>query len=339
MKTKTLLLFLSFLATSSLWASIPTTEGLFRNNNNTDVQATLVMVTLQAEKKLNEKALEKPVEDSPLSEADVMKPEEQINKKVNLKYLFSVNEREDVEVVRVIYKPGKMDDDNIIDVKYYKNLEKGVVENTNRKGLVLGLLSSLALNRSEEISAFLKKVSTNYKSNEELIDPEKRDLYNQYKKYLKLIKEDESLKESLDNPMAPKDEEVRKTVEKIKERPFLQKDPHVSLEKKDASFLWKVDLDVLDAIFDGKTQRLQKLNFTKESDELAISLDDYILFNGNNELPKTIKMNTLSHTFILRTSSHVQLNLGSKSMWQRYNEYIQKLKSNGETESTDFFFL
>ena len=100
--------------------------------------------------------------------------------------------------------------------------------------LVLGLLSSLALNRSEEISAFLKKVSTNYKSNEELIDPEKRDLYNQYKKYLKLIKEDESLKESLDNPMAPKDEEVRKTVEKIKERPFLQKDPHVSLEKKDA---------------------------------------------------------------------------------------------------------
>ncbi len=326
---------------NNLWASVPTTEGLFRNNNNSDVQASLVMVTLQAQKGMNKELLEKPIgeSDTSLNGIKDIATEEKQEKKVNLKYLFSVNDNEDVEVVRVIYKPGKMDDSNIISVKYYKNLADGVVNNPEMKGLVLGLLSSLALNRSQEMSAFLKKVSKDYKSNNELIDPEKRDLYSKYKKYLKLTKEDESLKESMENPLEPQDEEIKKTVELIKERPFLQKDPHVSLDKKNTHFLWKVDLDVLDAVFDGKTQRLMKVDYKKLEEKITISLDDYILFNGTNELPKTIKMNTSKSTYTLRTSSHVQLNLGTKSMWTRYNEYLAKLKENGEVENVDFFFL
>lgn len=337
MKNK--LLLLCIFTVNSLWASVPTTEGLFRNNNNSDVQASLVMVTLQVQKALNKEALEQPIEESPVSEKEAIRSEEERSKKVNIKYLFSVNDDEDVEVIRVTYRPGKMDDENIISVQYYKNLEQGVVNNPEMKGLVLSLMSSLALNRSQEMSAFLKKVSKNYRSNQELIDPEKRDLYSKYKKYLKLTKEDESLKESLENPLEPQDEEIRKTVEIIKERPFLQKDPHVTLEKKNTHFLWKVDLDVLDAVFDGKTQRLMKLDYTKPEEKLTISLDDYILFNGTNELPKIIKMSTSTNTYTLRTSSHVQLNLGTKSMWNRYNDYLVKLKKNGEVESVDFFFL
>ncbi len=339
MKIKSLIL--SIFTFSSLWASVPTTEGLFRNNNNSDVQASLVMVTLQVEKEPSKNALEQPVEESPIAEKEVLAPgtSGKETKVVNVKYLFSVNDREDVESVRIIYRPGKMDDENIISVEYYKNLAEGVVNNPEMKGLVLGLLSSLALNRSQEMSSFLKKVSKNYKSNEELIDPEKRDLYSKYKKYLKLIKEDESLKDSLENPMEPQDAEIKKTVEIIKERPFLQKDPYVTLEKKNTHFLWKVNLDVLDAVFDGKTQRLMKVDLKKPNEKLTVSLDDYILFNGTNELPKIIKMDTGTYTYTLRTSSHVQLNLGTKSMWQRYNEYISKLKSNGEVENVDFFFL
>lgn len=339
MKIKSLIL--SIFTFSSLWASVPTTEGLFRNNNNSDVQASLVMVTLQVEKEPSKNALEQPVEESPIAEKEVLAPgtSGKETKVVNVKYLFSVNDREDVESVRIIYRPGKMDDENIISVQYYKNLAEGVVNNPEMKGLVLGLLSSLALNRSQEMSSFLKKVSKNYKSNEELIDPEKRDLYSKYKKYLKLIKEDESLKDSLENPMEPQDAEIKKTVEIIKERPFLQKDPYVTLEKKNTHFLWKVNLDVLDAVFDGKTQRLMKVDLKKPNEKLTVSLDDYILFNGTNELPKIIKMDTGTYTYTLRTSSHVQLNLGTKSMWQRYNEYISKLKSNGEVENVDFFFL
>ncbi len=337
MKNKMILILICLI--NSAWASVPTTEGLFRNNSNSDVGASLVMVTLQAQKELSKKALEQPVSESPVKENQVLSAEDERIEKVNIKYLFSVNDNDEVEVITITYKTGDMSDSNILGVKYYKNLNSAVLNSPNQKGLILGLLSSLALNRSQEISSFFKKVSTNYKSNQDLIDPEKKDLYVKYKKYLKLIKEDESLKESLENPLEPQDEEIKKTVDLIKERPFLQKDPHVELEKKDSHFLWKVDLDVVDALFDGKSQHLLKLDYTKPDEKVAISLDDYILFNGSNELPKTIKVDTTIHTYTLRTSSHVQLNLGTKSMWQRFSEYEEKVKENKKLEKIDFFFL
>jgi len=337
MKNKMILICL--LTVVNIYGSVPTTESLFRNNNNSDVQATLVMVTLQAEKDINKSALDSVSSEESNIESEAILANEKKTQKVNLKYLFTVNESEQVEAVRVTYKTGKMDDENIIDVKFYKNLTTDVLNSTEHKALLLSLLSSLALNRSQEMSAFLKKVSKNYKTNQELVDPEKKALYSKYKKYLKLVKEDEALKESLENPMDPKDEDIKKTVEMIKERPFLQKDESVSLEKKESHFLWKVDLDVVDAIFDGKTQRLLRLDYTEPDNKLSISLDDYILFNGSNELPKIIKLDTQDYTYNLRTSSHVQLNLGTKSMWNRFNEYKDKLKENGEVQSFDFFFL
>ena len=337
MLMKNRILAICILSIPNLWASVPTTEGLFRNNNNSDVQASLVMVTLQADKTLNQEVLEQTPEQAPVTEKEVVKPE--LEQKVNVKYLFSVNDKDDVELIRVLYKPGKMDDQNVIGVKYYKNLIRGIVNSSDERGLVMSLFSSLALNRSNEISAFLKKNSKNYRSNQELVDPEKRDLYLKYKKYLKLVKEDESLKESLDNPMEPKDPEVRKTVEAIKSRTFLQRDPHVTLEKENNHFLWKVDLDVLQAIFDGKNQRLMKIDFKKPGEEIKVNLDDYILFNGTNELPKIIEISDSTYTYTLRTSSQVQLNLGSKSMERRYSEYLDKLKQNGEVQKIDFNFL
>jgi len=332
MKNKVLIIAI-FLITN-VWASVPTTESLFRNNNNSDVLASLVMVVLQGEKTPNEEILK----EIPISKEETVKPENEY-KKINLKYLFSVNDSDEVELIRIIYKYGKMDDKNIIGVKYYKNLKKGILDTSDKKGLVLSLLSSLALNRSNEMSSFLNRNSSNYRSNQELIDPEKRDLYIKYKKYLKLVKEDEDLKEDLDNPMESKDAEVRKVIESIKLRPFLQSDPYVTLEKNNNHFLWKVDLDVLNALFDARTQRLMKVKFKKSGHNIAISMDDYILFNGTNELPKIIKINDGTNTYILRTSSDVQLNLGSKSMMTRYNEYLRKLKENGEVEKIDFDFL
>jgi len=337
MKIKSIILIALY--NFQVWGSIPTTESLFRNNNNSDVQSSLVMVTLQAERKLNEKSLEQPITETKIPEKEVLTDKPLENSKLNIKFLFSVNESENVECIRVFYKPGKMDDDNILDVKYYSNLSEAISTNSELKGLMLGLMSTLALNRSEEISTFLKKFSQNYKSNEQLIDPDKRDLYKKYKKYLKLIKEDESLKESLENPMDPKDSEVKKTVNLIKEKPFFQKDPNVTLEKKNNDFYWKVDLDILDAVFDGRTQRLEKIEYEKSNTKINISLDNYILFNGNNELPKMIKLDTPVHTYILRTSSHVQLNIGTKSMVTRYNEYKKKAEEVNKQKIEDFFIL
>jgi len=336
MKNRILLIVIFSIA--NLWASVPTTESLFRNNNNSDVQASLIMVTLQAQRSMNKETLEESPEDTNVLEKEVLREDDE-DEKVNLKYLFSVNDSDEVEVIRVIYKLGKMSDKNIIGVQYYKNLRRYIVGGNYEKGLMLSLFSFLALNRSNEMSAFLKKNSSNYRSNQELIDPEKRDLYTKYKKYLKLIKEDEGLKESLDNPIAPKDPEIRKIVEAIKARPFLQRDPYVTLEKNNNHFLWKVGLDVLDAIFDGKTQRLMKVYFKKLNNTISITMDDYILFNGTNELPKNIEINDAAHTYSLRTSANAQLNLGSKSMKTRYNEYLTKLKENGEVQKINFDFL
>lgn len=339
MKNKILTSLVLFILTLDLFAAIPTTEGLFRNNNNSDVSANLIMVIMQVEKDFNQEALEKPESEAPVDAEVVIKEPDAVKVKYNVKYLLSVNEAKNVEVIQVIYKPGELSDINILSVKYFGNLRTEVMNLDSSKALYFSVLSSLTLNRSEEISSLLKKESQTYKTNTELIDSEKKALYQKYKQYLKLVKEDESLKETMENPMLPTDPEVRKTVKAIKERPFLNRDSNVSLEKKDSQFMWKISHDIMEAVFDAKTQRLETLKWGKGQKDLKYSFDEYILFNGTNELPKSIVIDTPEYTYSIRTTSQRQLSLGNKNMRKRYSEYADKLKENSVRTPVEIYFL
>lgn len=320
---------------SSVGASIPTTEGLFRNGNNAEVNATLIMVKTMVTSKVSSMLMEKPVtEISASEEKDAMVEEP---KPIHVKFLLSSENGDRVQLIQAIYETGKMNQGRLLDVRYFSNLEEKIKKSSTQLALFYSLLTSLTLNRSKELDTFLKLNSKTYRSNRDLVDPEKKALYERYKRYLKVIKEDESLKETMTNPMSPEDPEIAKSIELVKKKPFMQRDENVSLKKTANGFKWVIDLDVMNAVFDNKSHRLEKLSFGKVDKNINFNFDDYILFDGTHELPKKVKMLTPSEEVEVRITSLTHLNIGNKSMSTRYGEYrkdYQDSKSKDEEFNT-----
>ncbi len=329
-----LLLAISF----STYASIPTTEGLFRNGNNADVSANLIMLKAVVSSKVSSMLMEKPAEEiSSTQEKEAITDGPKV---IHAKFLLSTENGERVQLIQALYTSGKMETDQLADVRYFSNLKEKVKKSPPRLALFYSLLTSLALNRSEEIDTFLRLNSKNYKSNKDLVDPEKKALYERYKRYLKLIKEDESLKETMSNPMKPEDPEVAKSIEIVKNKSFMMRDENVSLLKSTNGFKWVIDLDVMSAVFDNKSHRLEKLSFGKVDKNLIFNFDDYILFDGTHELPKLVNLVSPSEEVEVRMTSLTHLNLGNKSMPTRYGEYRDFLKdSKSKEEELDNFLL
>ena len=332
-----LIIIFTLLNSSAVFSAFPTTEGLFRNGNNADVSATLVMARFRIIRDLSEIIMQKTSEDSPANESELL---EQKPVPLYVKLLFSIDKYDRVQVIQAIYSNGKMGKESLLDVRYISNLKDKIKNSKKRKGLFLALVSSFVLNRSTELSELLKLNSKNYKTNKDLLDPEKKALYERYKRYLTLIKEDKSLVETMDNPMNPKDPEVLKTVDTIRQRPFMQKDPAVSLQKRSGGFYWNVDLDVLNASFESESFRLEKLSYGEIEKNLRFSFSDYILFDGTHELPKHIKMRSIDEIVSIRSLSLRHLNIGNKSMSQRYREYLKDMpKKNEDSPKWESFLV
>lgn len=334
---KLLILSLLFITTLSVRASIPTTEGLFRNANNADIQANLVVLKMIFTLKPSNQVLSAPIADVPEEKAEETATVEE--KKYYVKFLLSEDSDKRVQVIQAIYLDSKMDDSSLVDVRYYSNLKNKIKSSDRIQGVFYATLSSLALNRSEEIDALLKLTSKNYKSNKDLIDAEKMALYEKYKRYLTLAKEDETLKETMDNPMKPNDDEGKELVRIIKSRSFMNKDPFISLVKDQNGFFWKAENDVLTAIFENKTMRLEKLDFGEVNKNIKLSFDEYILFDGSHELPKTIKVDSPEAFVEIRTSSLTHLMLRNKPMPKRYAEYKDALKESNKKNALEPIFL
>lgn len=337
-----LIISLTLLLSVTINASIPTTEGLFRNGNNADVAAGLILVKAMVSTEVSNMLMEKPMAELTEGQEQKAMTDEEAPKNYFVKFLLSAEHEERVQLIQVIYSSGKMKDSEILNVRFFSNLKDKILKSPTRLALFYSLLSSFALNRSEEISAFLKLNSKTYKPNEELVDAEKSALYKRYKRYLTVVKEDESLKDTMDNPLKPEDPEVKKVVSEVEERPFMVRDQNVSLIKTQSGFQWAIKLDVLEAYFDNKNRRLEKMLYGQIDKNTVFSFDDYILFDGTHELPKNIKITAPEETVNLRLTSLTHLNMGNKSMTFRYGEYRDLLKSSekaSEAEKMTLFLL
>lgn len=310
----------------SLWASHPTPEGLFRNGNNADITTDLIMVKMMIESSPSEILLEKPGEEVPVAEEEMANKVED-KKPYFVKFLLSQEADKPLQMIQVIYENGKMEDDAIRSVQYVSNLKKKVTELPQRKALFYSMLSSLAMNRSDEMSAYLKLISKEYKTNEELVDPEKKALYEKYKSYLTLVKNDEAIKETLENPIRPKDPEVAKTVKSILQKSYLKKDKSISLVRAQQGYQWRIKNDVLEGFFNTDTLRVETLVFQDMTARTKLSFDDFILFNGTHELPKNITIKNSKEEIKIRVTSLTHLLLRDQSMPKRYGEYREKYTS------------
>jgi len=333
MNKKYLLALVFILTLKTSLGSIPTTEELFRNGNNAEVSANLIMIKFNLTEKSSEYLLEKQISELPEEEISKVSNDE---KNYYVKLLFSEDEDKRVHLIQAIYLNSTMSEDSLVSVRYYSNLKDIVKRSKKVLGLFYATLSSLVLNRSDEINDFLKFNSKKYKSNTELLDRERLDLYKRYKRYLSIIKEDSSLGETLNNPMKPTDDTKREYIKNLNKKPLVKRDPFVFLVKNQKQFFWKVENDVLSAVFELKTRRLESLGYGLIDKNIKLSFDQYMLFDGTHELPKAIKINIPSTFYEIRVTSLSHLLLRNKKMPKRYLEYKKILENNKKEEISLF---
>lgn len=311
------------------YAAVPTAEGLFRNGNNKEIEGDLIVLTFIIEEHVNKKLLE----DAKVSETTEQVEEKLLGETIRPRYfkiIYGTESEERIEAILVEYDASKMSAQSVMDVKYFSNiLEKIGSDEYLEREIFYSVLNMLALNDSRAIAQVLTKYNTNFNNNSKLLNEEKFKLLSDYKKYLQTVKEDETLKETLENPLKPEDPEKMETVKEVMKMPLYKRDESVKLVKVNTEFFWKVGLDNSSAKFDSKNQRLSEFVHTNGGSNIKINMGEYILFDGIHELPKFIFFkDLLERVFKVQVTSYKAFKNDGKKVVQRYQQYNELVKKN-----------
>lgn len=329
--------FIISLLSFNLSASVPSVEGLFRNSNNAEIAGDLVVLkfSISREKEVPHREsieiVEKPIESMKV-EGELATGEDVLYDNFYVKFIFSLENPERISLLQAVYSDGKMDPASLVDVKLIDRvitrLDK---ENYPERNIFYSLMLSLTLNNSTGISQFLKKSETRYIENKELVNVEKKDLYKGYIEYLKEIKENKELVETLVNPMKPVEvEEVEKIAETLK-LPMYKDTEFVTLIKDQGKFFWQVQLDNFMAKFSNEKHRLKQVEFNTLSGNIKVSVGEFLLFNGVNELPRKLLFKDANENiFNIRVLDFDIYSIKNKGIRKRHTEYMKVFSENSE---------
>lgn len=294
-------------------ASIPTLEGLLRNPNNPDLVGNLVVVKLIL-------SFESP---------EVEGEEKGITGKKKsryFKFLVSLENEGKFEVLQAEYLAAEMAPTELLSIRHFKDFSLEVnAASTIAQHFVYSLFSMHALNSSQMFTAFLRKNTLGFQSNMEIMNKEKIRIMEDYKKYLMAIKSDDALKEQLISPLTPKDEEMRVKVKELLKQSMYQNTGQVRLTKHNDQLIWQASLGSFSAQFSNEEHRLTHMSFDDGKTAIAATVGEYVLFNGVQELPKSIELKIDSQSFELKYSVYKVLQSKNKKFSERLSEYKEEL--------------
>jgi hypothetical protein len=330
-KISTLLCF--WLLSFNLVAAKPTIEGLIRNGNNPELIGNLVMVKLAIEEIANHEILQKTnVENAEEFKAKLepLLMERKVEPKF-IKFVFSLEKKDKIGLIQLEYSDGSMKNEFLDKVGYFPNLIKDVdLDAKLERSLFYSLVTMFSLNDSRTMSALFKKLDLEYKTNKELMNPEKISLLNRYKLYLGKIKESPEEKEELINPLKPQDEELNQKVKEVLGSSMYHKGEKVSLIRKGGKFFWEVALTNINALFTNDEQRIENLKIRTIDGEIKTTFGEYLLFNGIQELPKIMMIKSLNHRIYKAKFIDYKIYNSKKKFYKRvenYKKLLEKIKS------------
>ena len=320
---KFLPLLLYFFFVGEVVSIVPTLEGLFRHGANPNIAGELVV--MKALIKKEEKAFRE--EEAP----------------IHIKLIFSLEVKGRIQLIQALYQNGRMEDSALLNVGYFRSLNKAVLQTPSlAQGAFYSLLSFLVSNESSTMMSFLKKRYPPIKSNKEIINKNKMALLEEYKKYLMAIKNSPSGRPSLRNPMRSSDANVRRKIAFLLNAQTFTDENAISLKKEGQRYYWMIDQEGLTAKFENDTHRIKYFRLIDFDGKIEVDFGTYLAFNGTHQLPKEILFGlTNEKTYRIRVTSLSHLALSSrqtKTMKERYSEYRKKLaKAQKRAEKRDDF--
>lgn len=286
-----------FLIQTSIWATIPTLEGLFRNPSSPELDKDLSVITF----KMN---ISKKVE--VLTEEVTS---ETLTSEAFYKYIFETAEGGKNQSILAKYDSRELDNNTIKHLEILENEQKILEEQDFLKKLIHSVFYMYGKNSSKVFSNILKEVSPDYMTNEELINKEKQELLGKYKDYLVQKKdyeekmkaltesgavetktEEEGLIEEPKSPLQPEEEEEKEKVTKIISDSMYTKTNFVTLKKEGKKFFWSVDLTNVSGKFTNEEHQMKYLKLTKDQVDYEVFMNDYVTYSGQYLLPKMFKI-------------------------------------------------
>ncbi len=269
------LLFIPFVAQ----AYIPNVESLLRNGSNAEISTNSVVANLLI------------YEIDPVSNQKVL-AKDGIIQESSIKFLFYNND-ERPELIQVDYADESFNSKNLVEMKRvnFNNLAAMNAEFVEKK-LFYYLLDMLVNNSGDRIMGFLKQYESALKTNEELMDAEKLDLLNKYKRYLEQVSEGNQ-EEEMENPLRPQDEEKRKKIIEIYKRNLIKHDQIVQRKKQEDIFSFIVNENNIYMQFNDNHE-LKEMRLKVLGGEIKVTLGRYILMSSELLFPEFIWITDLT---------------------------------------------
>ncbi len=317
------------LGAGQVQGAIPTAEGLFRNGSNHDLDGNIALIDLVITEVENKKFMEStPVVNSLLSsEGTEAAIERNLMGPRYLRFIFDSHDK-GFKLLQLDYSSSNHSDSNVTGA-YASTALRGKLNDEGyvERQLFYSILSMYSLNRSDEMADFLKKYCPEFKRNAEIINREKRELYDRYKKYLSAVNSDASLAEKLENPLKPKNEDDQKRVAELLTNKMYLSGEEVGLVKRGDGFQWKVEFKNFLAYFSNHDHRLRSLNFDIPGASVSVNADNYVLYNGVHSLPKIFMLKQRDGR-LFRVQITDYKNFSSPEYYsKKLNEHKDKIKS------------
>ena len=319
--------------------AIPPMESLFRNGSNRNIEQDTTVLKLRVQELQGENSLK----EINYSKGELFDR--------YYKFIFNRDQNKDFELLQVEYTSAQTNYDSITKLyerrSFLRHLtrKKGV---DSEKDFFWGVITSLVLNNSDAISTFLKKTNRDYRANREILNRERRALYDSYKRYLQTIKDEPALKSKFISPLAPADKNELKKVRKLLQSPFYLPSSKVSLVKEGDEFYALVKLEKVRGKFTNGDFKLVELSYSDLRGDIELKLFGYRPLSGIDELPRSILFNYFGKKYHIQMLSLKRATYSGKGLAKvrkslrmasrKGNKKVQGRGHSARIQSPEFLF-
>lgn len=315
---KGLAFLFTLLFSLKIFAAVPTEEGLLKNLNNAGIPGNLITIKTM-------------IQGAPIGNVT----ESEGTKTEYYKFVISLENPGTVSLLQVAYSNAQMQNSQIRDVKYISDLVTAIKrEKSPERGMFYAALVMLATNRSTGMEAFLEKGGVQIVRNKNLLNEEKMKLLRAYRTYLATNKG----KGEANSPLNPADPQNKAKVLELFRANTFERSKNIELAKVDNEFMWRVDWKSVQAYFSNEERRLRKLEYTNADLNTRLDANEYVMFNGTNELPKFIFVkDTKGQTTKMQVLGLDTKTNREKKLTERYEE-AKKAAPQGQVENFSFLY-